>query len=311
MDAVAIVNPRSGGKRTAKRWPTVEARLREVVPQLEVRRTDGPHVATRLTRDALREGAGLVVAVGGDGTVNEVVNGFFDEQGEPLGVQAELGILMMGTGGDFRRSFGIEDGWEACVARLAEGNTRTIDLGRIELTGDDGATVVRMFDNIASFGVSGSIVRSVNEARWSKLLGGRFAFRWCTLLGLLRYRPTKVRLRVDDHFDQIVDLTMCAVANGQFFGGGMHVAPQAKLDDGQLDVVITEGMGALDFVRNSAKLSSGEHLGMPGVRFVRGRRIVAEAVDEDQVVLIDADGEGPGRLPATFEILPAALRVRA
>ena len=310
MTARAIVNPRSGGKRTAKHWPEVEAAMREVLPDLEVVRTEAQGDATRLAREALQDGVNTVVGVGGDGTLNEVVNGFFDERGEAIAPEAELAIMMMGTGGDFRRSFGIGKGWQECLARIAEGTTRTIDVGRLELTGHDGEPVVRLFDNIASFGASGSIVNAVNEASVSKWFGGAFAFRWATLTGLMRYKTRPVRIRVDDAFDEVVDLTLCAVCNGRYFGGGMCIGPTAELDDGLFDVVIVEGMGTWDFIRHSGRLGAGEHLGQEGIRHVRGRRVIAEPTD-DTDTLLDVDGEGPGRLPATFEILPSALRVRA
>ncbi len=306
----AIVNPRSGGTRTAKRWPQVEQAMQEVFEQLSVVRTDGPGAATRLAREALDEGMELVIAVGGDGTVNEVVNGFFDGSGTAVSPKAQLGIMMMGTGGDFRRSFQIDDGWRACLSRLAAGTTRRIDVGRLELWDHEGRATTRIFDNIASCGVSGTIVAAVNSARWSKLLGGAFSFRWNTLLGLMRYRGRPVRLRIDDHYDQVVDLTLIAVCNGQFFGGGMHAAPSARLDDGRFDVLIIEGMGPLDFVRHSGHLTRGEHVDLPGVHVVRGQRVQVEPVDVQDVVLLDVDGEGPGRLPATFQILPGALQVR-
>lgn len=311
MSACAIVNPRSGGRRTAKRWPRVEAALREAIPELEVVFTEGPEDATRLAREALAAGTTLVIAVGGDGTVNEVVNGFFDEHGQPLAPRAELGVLMMGTGGDFRRSFGIGKSWESCLERIVSGASRTIDLGRVSLRGDDGRPVTRIFDNIASFGASGAVVRAVNSARWSKVLGGAFSFRWNTFMALMRYRRPRVRIRIDDDFDEEIDLTLCAACNGQYFGGGMHAAPHAELDDGLFDVLLIEGMGTFDFIRNSSKLTKGTHLDVPGIRVVRGRRVVAEPVDDDARVLADVDGEAPGRLPLTFEIIPAALRVRA
>lgn len=310
MIARAIVNPRSGGKRTAKRWPEVESAMREVLPDLEVVRTEAQGDATRLARQALQDGVDTVVGVGGDGTLNEVVNGFFDERGDPIAPEAELAIMMMGTGGDFRRSFGIGKTWQECLARIAEGKTRTIDVGRLELVGHDGEPVVRLFDNIASFGASGAIVDAVNEASVSKWFGGKFAFRWATIMGLMRYKTRPVRIVVDDAFDEVVDLTLCAVCNGRYFGGGMCIGPTAELDDGLFDVVIVEGMGTWGFIKNSGKLGSGEHIGQQGIRHVRGRRVVAEPAD-DTPTLLDVDGEGPGRLPATFEIRPATLRVRA
>ncbi len=311
MVSRAIVNPRSGGKRTAKRWPEVEAALREVLPGMEVVRTEAPGDATRLASAALRDGVDTIVGVGGDGTINEIVNGFFDEAGEPINPKAELAIMMMGTGGDFRRSFGIGPTWQDCLQRIAEGRTRSIDLGRVELTSNEGPSIFRWFDNIASFGASGAIVHAVNAANLSKLLGGAFAFKWATVTSLMSYRTRPVRIRVDDTYDEVIDLTLCAVCNGRYFGGGMCVGPEAELDDGLFDIVLVEGMGTIDFIRHSGKLYDGEHLGQEGIVHLRGRRVIAEPVDDARPTLLDVDGEGPGRLPATFEIRPAAIAVRA
>lgn len=311
MTACAVVNPRSGGRRTAKRWPQVEAALREIFPDLQVVQTEASGDATRLTAEALDAGVQTVIGVGGDGTINEVVNGFFDTQGNPRSAKAELAIMMMGTGGDFRKSFGIGPTWHDCLERIATGRVRTIDVGRVQLVGKDGSNVTRWFNNIASFGASGSIVHAVNAAHFSKIFGGTFAFKWATVTSLMGYRTRPVRIRVDDVFDEVVDLTLCAVCNGSYFGGGMHIGPGAELDDGLFDVVIVQGMGTIDFVRHSGKLYAGEHIGSEGIVVVRGRQIVAEPVDDAPATLLDIDGEGPGRLPATLDIRPAALRVRA
>lgn len=311
MATRAIVNPKSGGKRTAKRWPEVQAALQGVLPDLDVVQTSGPGDATRLTREALHDGVTTIVGVGGDGTINEIVNGFFDESGNTINPDAEIAIMMIGTGGDFRRSFGIGPTWQDCLERIASGETRMIDLGRIELTGKSGDPVVRWFDNIASFGVSGAIVHAVNAANLTKMLGGTFAYKWATVTSLMRYRTRPVRIRVDDTFDEVVDLTFGAVCNGRFFGGGMCVAPMAEVDDGLFDFVMAEGMGTIDFIRHSGRLYAGEHIGSDGIRHIRGRRIVVEPVDDELATLLDVDGEAPGRLPATFEIRAAALRVRA
>jgi len=312
MTARAIVNPRSGGKRTAQLWPEVEAAMRQVIPDLDVVRTKGPGDATGLARQALQDGVELVVGVGGDGTINEVVNGFLDDSGAPRSAAAELAIMMMGTGGDFRRTFGIGPSWRDCLDVIASGRSRTIDVGRLEFTDAQGNTAKRYFDNIASFGASGAIVHAVNTARWSKLLGGTFAFKWATVVGLMGYRTRKVRIRIDDAFDEVLDLTLCAVCNGRYFGGGMCIGPQAELDDALFDVVLVADMGALDFVRHSSMLYAGEHIGKRGIRVIRGKRVIAEPVDGDgAVTLLDVDGEGPGSLPATFEIVPSALHVRA
>jgi YegS/Rv2252/BmrU family lipid kinase len=303
------VNPRSAGGRTRARWPDIEARLRRELDEIDSVYTERLGHATELTRAALRDGIEQVVAVGGDGTVSEVVNGFFHDA-QPINREAVLAIVMLGTGGDFRRSLGMTGEVDDYVARLLGGTVRAIDVGRIELTGEDGGKRVRWFDNIAGFGVTGEVVDTVNHAGLSKKLGTKFAFNWAAIRCFLRYRSVPVRIRIDDDFDEEVPTTAVAIANGQFFGGGMHIAPGAVLDDGLFDVVLVSGVSTLGFVRNLGALYRGEHLAMEGVSVRRGRRVVASTAPGVRLA-IDADGETPGCLPATFEIVPGALRLRA
>jgi YegS/Rv2252/BmrU family lipid kinase len=309
MRTRAIVNPRSAGGRTRGRWPAVEARLRERIGELDSVYTERLGHATELAREALREGFEQVVAVGGDGTVNEIVNGFF-EDGRPINPTAVLGIVMLGTGGDLRRSLGMTGEIDDYVERLSQGSIRTIDLGRIETVGTDGRPQTRWFDNIAGFGVSAETVATVNRAGFSKKLGTAFAMNWAALRSFARYRSVPVRIRIDDDFDEEVPTTAVAIANGQFFGGGMQIAPGAVLDDGLFDVVLVSGIGTLRFLLSVGKLYRGEHLSIEGISVRRGRRVTATPPAGARMA-IDADGETAGNLPATFEIVPGALRVRA
>lgn len=311
---VAVVNPHSGGGRTGRHWAEVVPLLEAALGPVEARFTDhaaAPHdlPAESLTRDAVKTGANLVIAVGGDGTVNEVVNGFF-EAGQAVNPNAELGLLNSGTGGDFRRTFDLPADIPRDVQRLAEGRARTIDLGRITFVADDGAETVRYFDNIASFGMSGLVDRAVNRARVPKLFGGKFTFFWCTLTTATRYTPQAVRITTDAGFDRTLNVGTAAVANGRFFGGGMMIAPNAEPDDGQFDLIIMHDTTLTDLFIGSGALYDGTHLENEKVLAARARSVRAEPVDPDEIVLLDIDGEAPGRLPARFDILPRALKLR-
>lgn len=309
MTAFAVVNPRSAGGRTGREWPSIERRLREIYPELRVSLTSRGGEATGLVRSALAEGRTEIIAVGGDGTINEAVNGFFDPEGS-IAPDAVFAFVTSGTGGDFRKTFGIEAGSAAALARLERSTTRAVDIGRISCLSRSGAPIIRYFVNIASFGLSGRIVESVNRARIAKLLGGSFAFAFHSALALTTHRDQMVRIRVDGDYDEIAGISTVAVANGQYFGGGMRVAPNAKPDDGLFDVIIIGG--GRQTISDLRLLYTGEHLNRPGVRALRGRKIVAAPVAETggHAVLIETDGENAGILPATFEILPRALNVR-
>jgi YegS/Rv2252/BmrU family lipid kinase len=311
MSAFVVVNPRSGGGRTAREWPTIEKNLKALYPGMTAVMTHHHGQATALVRDALRDGQEEIVAVGGDGTINETVNGFFDDSG-PVAPDAIMGFVTSGTGGDFRKSFGIEAGPAAALARLKSARPRRIDVGRVSCLSRQGEPVVRYFANIASVGLSGVIVDRVNRARIAKLLGGSFAFAFHSALAMLFYRERPVRIRIDQHYDEITAISTLAVANGQYFGGGMRVAPHAQPDDGQFDVIVMGGAPKGKALADMKLIYTGEHLKNPSVRELRGLKVMAAPVAETagHAVLIEVDGESAGQLPATFEILPRALALR-
>jgi glycerol-3-phosphate dehydrogenase len=307
----AIVNPHSMGDRTGANWPTIEGKLTGALGHIDTFFTDGPMAAKRLTREALKDGVDQIIAVGGDGTVNEVVNGFF-EKGKAINPEAVLVVVASGTGGDFRRTFRIPESIDEQIARLAESTVRTIDLGKLTYRDDSsGEEAVRYFDNIASFGLSGLADRVVNNLKWGKKLGTRFAFTWGMIKAALAYRCQPVRIRIDDTFDRVLNINTVAVCNGKYFGGGMMMGPNAEPDDGLFDVVIVRDLGAIELLLRSQSIYKGAHLAFDRVEVIRGMRVTAEPVHaRKQPILLDVDGEAPGRLPASFEILPNAINLR-
>jgi YegS/Rv2252/BmrU family lipid kinase len=311
MRAFVVVNPHSANGRTGRDWAAIERNLRGIYSQLDIRTTSRRGEATGYVRNALQEGHGEIIAVGGDGTINEAVNGFFDAEGS-MAPDAVFSFVTSGTGGDFRKSFGIAPGWAAAVARLKDARATPVDVGRVSCLTAAGAPTVRYFVNIASFGLSGAVVDSVNRARFAKLFGGQFAFAFHSGLDMLTYRDRAVRIRVDGAFDEIASISTVAVANGQYFGGGMRVAPGAKPDDGQFEIVIMGGAPRREAMGDMKLLYTGEHVNRPHVRCLCGRTVMAVPVAETKgwPVLIELDGESAGRLPATFEILPRALNLR-
>ena len=309
MSAFVVVNPASG--TTRRDWRGVEEALSAIYPYMSVAFTRGRGDAAALVTGALREGHHEIVAVGGVGTINEAANGFFD-MGVPISPDAVLAFVCCGTGGDFKKALGTTESGVQAAERLRHASVRAIDVGRVSFLSKKGMARSRAFVNIASFGLSGKIVDSVDRATISRLFGSPFAFAFHSALGLLTYRGRTVRLIVDDVYDQIVKISTVAVANGCCFGGGMQVAPDAKSDDGLFDVVIIADTPKRQMLADMKLIHTGEHLGNPNVRVIRGRKVVAAPVAETRgrAVLIETDGEGVGRLPATFEILPRALNVR-
>src|SRR5215467_9038959 len=188
MTAFVVVNPRSGNGRTARHWSAISRALEASFPSFEFALTRCRGEATKLVRDALCEGHHEIIAIGGDGTINEAVNGFFGPSG-PSSPDAVFGFLTSGTGGDFRKTFGIDADIATGLSRLFTARTRAVDVGRVSCVGPGGTRVVRHFINIGSFGLSGVIVDSVNRARLAKLFGGSFSFGFHSAVAMLFYRP--------------------------------------------------------------------------------------------------------------------------
>jgi len=303
-----VVNPRAGAGRAKKRIPELQDALREARAQFDTALTRGPGDATRIVREAIRAGLAGVAVVGGDGTLNEAVNGFFDENGALIETDAWLGPLPCGTGGDFRRTLGISKDVSAMVTRMMWARPRRIDVGWLEFRDDQGQDARRAFLNIASFGMGGLVDRLVNDG--PKWIGGTPAFLLGSLRAMARYEKRRVKLTVDDEEPRITQIVNVAVANGQFFGGGMHIAPEAEIDDGLFDIVGLEDMSLVHQAALAPHLYRGTLLGRPGVTLTRAKRMVAEPADWGGPVLLDVDGEAPGALPASFELRPAAVRLR-
>lgn len=300
---LVVVNPKSRGGATGRGWAAVEAKLRDALGPVEIERTRGPRDAERIAREGVRAGADLVIAAGGDGTASEVVSGIL---GAGLGGYAELALLPLGTGGDLARTLGLTGSLDDAIARIARGKARPIDAGRANFVARDGREIATHFVNIASLGVSGLVTQLVNEA--PKRFGGRVAFFLGTVRAIARWQPAPVAIRLDGAIAHEGPLHLAAIANGRYFGGGMHVAPAARIDDGLFDLVVFRGEGGKGrLLRRFPLLYSGRHLELAEVSQQRG--VVVE-VSSDAELWLEIDGEPLGRAPARFECLPGALRLR-
>lgn len=307
---IFIVNPRSAAGTTLRRFEGVRPIFQKALPALEVWHTRAPGHATALARQAIAAGARSVIAVGGDGTNHEVINGFFDEQGQRHPGDTAFGMLTSGTGGDFRRTLGWDLDPRGALQRIAAQSPRLVDVGRVHVEDPAGGMRLRHFLNIGSFGISGEIVETVNRS--SKRLGSQASFLVGTLRNVIAYRPVRISLSLDGAPPGEIDVTAVIVANGQYFGGGMWVAPEARVDDGWLDVVIVRGGGLGMWLRHGYKLYSGRHRDIPEVSTHRVRRLRALPLTGSHPaaspgVRLELDGEAAGLLPVTFEVVPRAL----
>jgi len=301
-----IVNPASGGGRTGRQFDRIAAAVKDSHGDFQAVFTTRRGEAVDIARDAARGGERMVVAVGGDGTASEVVDGLAGA-GPVVEPEVLFGCIPHGTGGDLRRSLGWPGTPEEAARALAVGVTVTCDIGMVEYTATDGSTRKRHFVNVSSFGVSGRVVREL--AKGGRLGGGKLTYTLASARALLGYRDQPVRWRIDGG-DWVEDrVTAIAVCNGRYFGAGMMVSPTARMDDGWLDVTAWKGLGFSDFLTKRRMLYDGTHVKLPNTRCLRARVVEAEPL-EGAEVLLDVDGEQPGRLPARWSLLPGALRVR-
>ena len=309
MKTLVVVNPNSANGSTGRKWPQIREQLMEHIGSFEEKFTTATGHAIELVREALTAGTQRIVCVGGDGTNNEVVNGFFDGI-RPLNPEAVLGFVPRGTGGDLRKTLGIGKELKSCLPVLARGNVMPADLGVVEFEDHRGQRIWRLFVNITSFGIGGLVDKKVNES--TKALGGKTSFFIGTVKAMFAYKNKLVNLKVTSGTDTVLDESMrinnVAVANGQYFGGGMWVAPQAKMDDGLFDVIILGDLTKRDVIFRGSRIYKGTHLALDKVKMFRGTRVEADC---DEEVLIDMDGEQPGRLPITLDVLPQAIRLIA
>lgn len=243
----------------------------------------------------------MVVAVGGDGTLNEVVNGFF-HNGAPLPTTSKLAMVPLGTGGDFRRTLKIPLDAREAVQILTTGIPRRLDAGCVTYQAHDGTTAMRHFINIADAGIGGEVVHRVNTG--SKILGGA-TFTLTSLTTLLSWKNKPMTVVVDGNTYQAL-AQQVVIANCEYFGGGMRMAPTASPTDGVFDVILVRDVGRIDTLLGLSRVRTGKHLdeGNPNWQLMYGKKI---SVSSTEAVRIDLDGEQPGMLPALFEIQPGSI----
>jgi diacylglycerol kinase (ATP) len=298
---VFVVNPNAGGASTGEKWPKIAALASDLLGHFDAYVTARRGDAEAFAREAVMKGASTIVCVGGDGTLNEVVNGLM-AAGDPKG--AALGYIPNGTGCDFVKSVPVPKDPPEAMQRIRKRSLRTIDLGRLTFVDHAGRRVVRYFHNVTSFGLGGEVDERVNRA--SKRFGPFLSFIWATLISILVYGKKQVHLKVDDSYEGELSVWNVAVANGQYHGGGMWVAPGAAVDDGVLDVTVMGDLSLAGVFKNLPNLYNGRILQVQKVFGLRGKTISAFS---NQRVLLDVDGEQPGMLPLTVEVVPAALNL--
>jgi diacylglycerol kinase (ATP) len=306
VKTTVIINPYAGNGRTEKLWPDIEIALKQSIGSFQTEQTACQGDAVLLTRKALEDGTTRIVAVGGDGHLNEVLNGFIQNDVQ-LNPQATLSFVMSGTGCDFQRSLGISGKWQTAVEKLKDAPIREIDVGKVSYTAADKTKQIRYFDNIASFGLSGAVDHYIDNSRLGNFLGGTMLFLWATIKTVFTHPNQTILYSIDDGPQEEICTRLGLLANGRYFGGAMHAAPQAELDDGLLDLLMLKEISLAKFLWHLPKIYRGTHLELPEIYFRKVRKFTA--ISSEQVIL-DIDGESPGYLEATFEILPKILKLQ-
>jgi diacylglycerol kinase family enzyme len=318
-----IVNPSSGKMGGPRSFARFTAAVERVLGDVDFAATERRGHAIDLARRGAGEGRETIVAVGGDGTLNEVVNGVMQADAAAAGVR--VGLIGLGTGGDFGHSLGIGRGLNDYLAAVAAGHTRRVDLLRVAFHGHDGRPLERYVVNVLSAGPGGLVDRYVEKI--PGLLGGRVSYGMASAWALVACPRARLRLRLsglaDDPsagraapgglIEREISTYLLGLCNGAVFGGGMRLAPGAVPDDGLLDVVSVGCDSKRTIARHLPKVYGGRHLGVPGVELLRCRAVEVELFDAAAAArfALDVDGEPLGRLPLKAELVPAALTMLA
>lgn len=299
----AIFNPNSAGGKTGRSWKRIQETLQETCGLVTAYETKRPGHAIELTKEAIDSGHTILIAVGGDGTVNEVANGILLKN-ESIDSNITLGLIPQGTGSDLRRALRIPLEERAAIKTLSNRKTTDLDVMKVAYLGLEGVSETRYSINLTSFGMGGAVAYRANRS--SKPLGGRVTFLIATALTAIGFRGNKVSIELDEAEWRGMLITNVAIGNGNYHGAGMMICPEALIDDGLLDVTVVERMSLWELLRSIKILYNGKVYTHPKVHFRRTKNLVAHS---DSPCSIEIDGEPLGYLPLDVTILPGALKM--
>lgn len=294
-----IVNPAAGAGRTAKKWPAIKERLKNIGLRFENDLTEAPGHAIELAKSAVSKGYKLIVSVGGDGTINEIVNGIY-ATGHIKDVI--LGIIGTGTGSDYIRTIGVSPDYQEACEHLLHPQTKLVDLGIVEYR-NNGNSHKRLFANFAGMGFDAEVVKTTT--RKFKSLGSKPSYLMGLLSTFLCYKNKTIRLKIDGH-EEVRKICTIVMSNGKYGGGSMMVAPEADPGDGLFDVIIIGDISKPDLLWSLPRIYKGTHLTHPKVTLKRAKEV---EIYPESLMSVQADGELLGEAPASFSVLSSTLSI--
>lgn len=301
-----VINPSAGNGKAKREAQYLLQKIKSSCDfEINIRFTKKKNDATFITREAITEGASMIIAVGGDGTINEVVNGFFLE-GKPLNPLCELGIINCGTGGGFSKTLKNPHSTGQQIEQILQPGSKALDLGRITCRDYSGSEIHRLFVNECQIGIGSEVASFVGKK--SKIFGGTIAFGLAATLLAMFIKPLSLKIGFDNEPFQEYSLIGLVVGNGTECAGGMKLTPDAKLNDGFFDVLSINDMKTGQRIMNLSKVYSGTHILSPHCSIKRCKKL---KIRSDLEISLESDGEVLGNSPFDIEILPSAIRVKA
>jgi YegS/Rv2252/BmrU family lipid kinase len=296
-----IINPTSGGGSCGKTWAQARQFIESTLGNFSFEFTGGKGHAIELTRRAADK-AKKIIAIGGDGTISEIVSGIIQSGNKNV----EIGVLNLGTGGDFCRTLQIRSNINKGLEKLKNGSVIQTDVGCITFIGNNGKSEERYFINIAGCGMAGEVVRTINK---SKKMFGSFSYYLSSVQNLFSYANKKVLIKIDDEEPKEFVAVTVAVCNGKYFGGGMQISPKSEINDGLFNITIIGDWNILEKIIYSSKLYGSNILNVPKVfSFVAKKIEIQNLSGDDSPAFIDSDGEDVGVIPMTVKIIPGAVK---
>ncbi len=300
-----IINPAAGSGGTKKLLKTITKEIYARDRSSNIMLTHHSLHAVSLTREAIKSGSSRIIVIGGDGTLNEVVNGFLDKNGKPLNNKACIAMIPSGTGSDFCRSIDSAKNLKDAIAFAMNGAPKATDVAMVEAQDSNGLSVKRYYMNVSSVGLSGLVAGFMKTI--TRKLGSKTAYFLATLQAIRALQPPTLLITAEDLEATLDDCSLVSVANGKFFGSGMKIAPDAELDDGMLDLITIQHLGPLFFLQNGIRVYQGTHTSLPNVHAYQRREVYVQSLSKEPVY-VEVDGELFAELPARYSVLPGAIK---